>query len=1073
MKLAIVYTNVCRTSLGLVILGMLACAFHVHNWGNTSAQNLAPDKRHDAAANFAAAEKLRNEQREDSNRAAVAKYRQAADMWRSAGQTTEASRALKTAGDIYQILGDEKNATVSYQESLALSRKSKSPAEEARTLNALAYLQFLSGDTSDARRNSTLAYKLARKINDRGIVARSMSNLAETEFTAGNLKQAQLKQQQALRLTEEVGDAVGQTQALIALGYYYGDLSEPLKALQSYNDALKVADASGDLRLETLALIAIGNLKWKLGDNQEALNYYGRARAVAQRIGDRTSLAICTGGIGVVYFGLADQPKALQYSEQALQLFEANDQKWGAAEARMDLGRINHALGRYEVALRFFSDAVDSFKRLSMPRLEAQALRDIGQVYSALHDQQHALESYKQALRLTRSGQDQRHEAYTLNCIGRTYEQLNDAHRALDYYRRALPLSRVGADHGGEALTLYNLARIERDHGNLAEAQGTIEQAIEISESLRTSVSSQDLRAAYFASIRSIYELYIDVLMLQHKLNPDADFDGRAFAVSERSRARSLLDSLQEAQAHVDADVAPELLQQERTLRALINAKAERQIQLLALKKKSEADAIGKDLDQLMIQHGEIVNRIKATSPHFAALTMPHIVEVKDVQQTLLDPNTLLLEYALGDERSYVWIVSHESIASYVLPGRHEIESSARRLYELITRYQPRPGETVEQRSQRQSAASSIIPFETNLLSKLILWPIANELGTKRLLIVTDGALQYIPFQSLVLPNDGSQPQWLMTDHEIVNEPSASTLALLLTQTVARPRGTNTVAVLADPVFEVDDPRLHNTQAQPQSTEDIAARQALRDIGISADGLQIPRLLASREEADAIMAVAPWGTGLKAVGFDASRAKVINGDLSSYRVIHIATHGVINTEHPQLSGVVFSLFDRQGQPQDGFLRLHDIYNLHLPADLVVLSACSTGLGKEIKGEGFVGLTRGFMHAGASGVVASLWKVDDDATAELMKYFYEAMFKDGLPAAAALRQAQMWMSHQKRWQAPYFWAGFILQGEYDQNESVNRYASFRGKPAVTYAATVAVGIVLVVIVIQWQRRRRNT
>jgi CHAT domain-containing protein len=189
------------------------------------------------------------------------------------------------------------------------------------------------------------------------------------------------------------------------------------------------------------------------------------------------------------------------------------------------------------------------------------------------------------------------------------------------------------------------------------------------------------------------------------------------------------------------------------------------------------------------------------------------------------------------------------------------------------------------------------------------------------------------------------------------------------------------------------------------------------------------RLAFSRQEAASIIALTSKETGLKATDFSASRALALSRELNQYRILHFATHGLLNNERPELSGLVFSLVDQQGKPQDGFLRLHEIYNLQLNADLIVLSACETGLGKEIKGEGLIGLTRGFMYAGAPRVIASLWNVDDLATAELMKLFYQRMLKDGLPAGAALRAAQLELSGQKRWAHPYFWAGFLLHGEW--------------------------------------------
>ena len=191
------------------------------------------------------------------------------------------------------------------------------------------------------------------------------------------------------------------------------------------------------------------------------------------------------------------------------------------------------------------------------------------------------------------------------------------------------------------------------------------------------------------------------------------------------------------------------------------------------------------------------------------------------------------------------------------------------------------------------------------------------------------------------------------------------------------------------------------------------------------------RLRFSRAEADAIARLAPEGQRLEAVDFVANRATATSAELSEYRIVHFATHGLVNSQHPELSGIVLSLVDKKGEPQNGFLRLYEIYNLKLNADLVVLSACQTALGKEIKGEGLIGLTRGFMYAGAPRVVASLWRIDDRATAELMTRFYSGMLKDKLRPAAALRAAQVSLlqGQDKRWAAPHYWAAFTIQGEW--------------------------------------------
>jgi CHAT domain-containing protein len=325
----------------------------------------------------------------------------------------------------------------------------------------------------------------------------------------------------------------------------------------------------------------------------------------------------------------------------------------------------------------------------------------------------------------------------------------------------------------------------------------------------------------------------------------------------------------------------------------------------------------------------------------------------------------------------------------------------------------------------------------------MLLGPATAQLGAKRLVVVAPGALSYLPFAALPAPEDekrlAGDYEPLIAKHEVVSVPSASVLSIIRHETAGRQRAAKSVAVLADPVFEESDPRLESAKKGNSSGEPAAApasdaerselMRAIRTMNFSEARAGFTRLPFSRQEAASIFALTPRGTGLKATDFNASRDLAKSRELSQYRILHFATHGLLNSERPELSGLIFSLVDQKGRQQDGFLRLHEIYNLQLNADLVVLSACETGLGKEIKGEGLIGLTRGFMYAGVPRVVASLWKVDDFATAELMKLFYQRMLKDGLPAGAALRAAQLELSRQKRWASPYYWAGFVLHGEW--------------------------------------------
>jgi CHAT domain-containing protein len=453
----------------------------------------------------------------------------------------------------------------------------------------------------------------------------------------------------------------------------------------------------------------------------------------------------------------------------------------------------------------------------------------------------------------------------------------------------------------------------------------------------------------------------------------------------------------------VQQGVPPELLERRTSLLHRLSAKTERSLrehpgsadERAAL--EEERYAVLRDLDGVEAE-------IRERSPGYAALTWPQPLRTAEIQ-ALLDPDMILLSYALGEEKSYLWAITPTKVESFELPARAGIEALARRVHEGLSRF-----DVEDRRREAEDAAK---------LSRLLLGPVAGRLDRQRLVVVPDGALQYIPFGALPLPAGGTagkeeRPVLLIERHEVVNLPSASALAVQRRVLARRPPAARELAVLADPVFDRQDPR-------------VVARGIAR--AASGPPPVFERLPASRQEAEAIAALAPAGDPLVALDFNAALSRVLGDRLSDFRVVHFATHGVIDAERPALSGLALSMVDSKGRPQEGFLHLHDIYNLKLNADLVVLSGCRTALGKEVRGEGLIGLTRGFQYAGAQRVVASLWRVEDLATASLMARFYRGLWVEKLPPAAALRQAQLWIRQQRRWRDPYFWAAFVLEGDW--------------------------------------------
>jgi CHAT domain-containing protein/Tfp pilus assembly protein PilF len=894
------------------------------------------------------------------------------------------------------------------------------------------------------------ALTLWRTVEDHLAEAYTLTGIANIYHSLGEGQKELDYLLQALPLWRALGDRRIEAITLNNIGLDYVWLGETRRGLDHFGQALLLYRAVRDREGEATALNNIGWAYELLDETQKALQYYGQALPLLRTLGHRQGEAFLLNNIGTVYRDLGEKQKALDYYNQALPLFRTLGNQRMEAVLLSNIGTVYNDLGEHQKALDYFNQALPLRQAVGDRRGEASTLNNIGRVYDRLGEQQKALGYYDQALQLRRAVGDRRGEASTLNNIGYVYASLDEKQKALDYFGQALRLARAVGDRTGEMNTLSGLARVERDRGNLSEAHAEMEAALRIIESLRTKVPGQELRASYLASKRDYYEFYVDLLMRLHQRQPSDGHDAAALQASERARARSLLETLTEARADIRQGVDPEWLERERTLQQQLNAKERYRMQLLSGKHTEEqATAAEKELRELLTQYQEVQAQIRARSPRYAALTQPQPLSLKEIQQQVLDEDTILLEYALGDERSFLWAVTTTSITSFELPKRDEIETAARHVVELLV-----------------AKADAQYPEALAALSQMLLGPVAGQLGKKRLLIVSDGALQYVPFGAL--PKPVASGQWsvvskkkaasksrncppstvhcpLILDHEIVTLPSASVLAVLRRELAGRKPAAKIAAVLADPVFDKDDERVKvrlatrksestSTEKKPDESSTRAGEGPLLESDLTRSArqsglLSFDRLPFSRQEARQIAALASADQRLTALDFAANRATATSADLSQYRIIHFATHGLLNSQHPELSGIVLSLVDEYGQPQDGFLRLHEIYNLNLPAELVVLSGCRTGLGKEIKGEGLVGLTRGFMYAGAARVLVSLWDVSDAGTAELMKRFYRAMLKQGLRPAAALRAAQISMWQEKQWNAPYYWAGFVLQGEW--------------------------------------------
>jgi CHAT domain-containing protein/Tfp pilus assembly protein PilF len=799
------------------------------------------------------------------------------------------------------------------------------------------------------------------------------------------------------------------------------------QAIEKYLAAVSIWRSLNDKPMEAATLYEAGWLYGDIGQYQKALDCYSQAGALYKALGNRKSEANTLNNTAWIYGELGENQKTL---EMYLQVVEAN-KKIGETDpvAISNVASSYAKLGQYQRALDTHLQLLELRQGPTNITGRSITLSNIGNCYYYLGDKTKALDYYNQSLPLMRQIGNNYYTATVLNHLGVTHRSLGEYDKALNYFNEALELRKIAGDQRGIATTLSDIARLERDRGNLVEARKRIEEALAQVEVVRLNVANSQLRTAFFASVQQYREFYIDVLMRLQKDNPSEQLEPVAFNASETGRARSLLQLLSEAGSKIRHGIDPSLLERKGALTALIDEKAQRQMELLSGKHtEAEAEAARIELATLTTELEQLEGRIRESSPQFTALVQPVPLKLDEIQQNILDRETLLLEYSLGEERSFVWAVTPDTIKSFELPKRAVIEPAARRVYELLTtRTVNIPKETLAQRRQRLQLAEAEYAKASATLSQLILGPVAAELKDKRLLIVSDGVLQYIPFAGLPDPT-ATNTRALIVNHEVVMAPSASVVGILRQETASRKPASKMIAVLADPVFSNADPRVAAARlGRPAPFENAPPMYALRSGDPGLDGLR--RLRFSRREADEIARLAGSDAKLEAVDFAANRKLATSSELGQYRVVHFATHGIINNSHPELSGIVLSLVDEKGQPQNGFLRLYDLYNLKLSADLVVLSACQTALGKEIRGEGLVGLTRGFMYAGAPRVIASLWQIDDRASAELMKRFYQSLLGQKLRPAAALRAAQVSMSQDPRWNQPHYWAAFTLQGEW--------------------------------------------
>jgi CHAT domain-containing protein len=998
---------------------------------------------------------------------------EAAALWRSS-RSPQTADALRKAADIYVTFGDHAKSLQLNNEAITESERNHDLVRKLDAIIASARNSSQLGENESARSSlervlRTCDSRLKNSDVWKDLSARAHNALGEIFYAVGTPLKSVDYFKRAIELSAETGNRHDLAQARLNLGYAFSNSGSQNEAGEQFKQAAAVYSELGDERGQALCLTAKASLISLVGKEQESLDSHNSALKTFRKIGDLQSEGVTLCAIGQTFENLGQTRTALDKYEQSLDLFQGGVLLDYATVSEYKIGRAYRLLGEPDKALAHYQKCLAISRKAKKKRFEAYALKDIAEIYAAEGKPHDSLRQYQKVLSLYRTVGDLRGQGLTLKTLGDFFATNGNQKTALSFYQRALPLLKSVGDRDEELSTLLRLGKTTYNLGNIEEALTYAKQSISLLETLRNYLVSPDMRLSYFSTLQQHYELYIKLLMESHKRHPEMGLNAAALEASESARARTLVEILAEAGASVRDTMDQQQLEQQQRLQQAIAEKERLQLHLAGnADTQGEAAQVAREVRQLIVDEQAMQAQLRLTNPDYSTLVQPQPLNLKQIQDELRGEDTVLLEFFLGEQASYLWAVTADSFTSYVLPPRVEIETLSQKVYELLIARQ----DTADVAGYQSRVARADQEYQTEALalSNMLFGPVATTLGRKRLLIVADGMLEYIPFAALPRPTESNSlgaPTALL-ENELINLPSVSALAALRKKTSASPSALRMIAVFADPVFSRNDSRARrDNSTEPVPASYSTTTVALRDSAEFGRAEEIPRLPQTRVEANRILGMVSSDQSLELTDFAANRTNLFNPQLQQFQIVHFATHALIDSEHPRLSGIFLSTVEADGQPQNGFITMNDVYNLKLSARVVVLSACSTGLGKDVKGEGLIGLTRGFMHAGSKSVVASLWKVDDRATAVFMDRFYSGMLIKGLTPAAALKEAKLSMQKEKRWEAPYYWAGFVLHGEY--REPIIR----KTRPAAGgyfVAATISLAALLMAFAIL--RRRRH-
>jgi len=891
------------------------------------------------------------------------------------------------------------------------------------------------------------SFQRAEKMHDSKKECIALTKLGLLYWNTGNLNMSTEKYSSAIAIAEKFNLNKQQEEIKNALeifnlyseGKNFRSSRKYQESIESFRNAIELARKTGSREHELKCLRHLSITYLRINNLQEFRILNEKALQIAKILNHRTAEGRCLNNLGSYYIKFGNYSKAIGYYEKALETQDEKNQD--TSDYLNNIGAIYKNIGNYDKALEYFTKALNIDKQSGDEKAVSMALTNIGITFrlksllnSNKEDAYRALGYYFDSLKLAKKNQYTEIEIKVLNNIGSVNSFLGNNHESLKYFNTAyekaehiknieamgMILNNMGIVHynqgnyeestkyyqraielamrieGGQILweAYLELANAYKEQNKYKEALESYKNSIKIIEDMRSQIKLEELKASFLGTDKRIkpYQNLIDLLVILHHSAPEKGYDSEAFDYLERAKARAFLDSLEISKVDISGSTNPELKNRETELMKDIS---NIYTKLLAAELSSEEKNIFNErLKEKENELESLKREIRTKSPAYADLKYPGIITLEEAQKNLLDGNTAFLAYSIGEKRSYAFAITKKGLKIFPIPSREDIYNLVKDYREII-----QDKENLNFKPGYSLYCSLVLP--------------GLDKNIKNIIFIPDDFLHALPFEALV--TEETKNRWLIEDYKIAYAPSVSSLW----EIIKRKRSNGKKREMD--LLAVGDPDYGSSETNSGGNDifqNFYSSKAFNFYRLKYSGIEIERISSLFKNS-------------KRTVFQrklASEEEVINHNLENYKIIHFAAHSLIDNTRPARSSIVLKLDD--DPEQDGFLQMREIFNLKLNSDLVTLSACQTGWGQLIRGEGIEGLNRAFFYAGSSSILMSLWAVNDQATYQLMERFYIHL-RSSQSIMNALRKAKLEMITSDTLSHPYYWAGFVISGKADQ------------------------------------------